>query len=264
MLAKLNHLHQRIARRWRIAARVPQAILDCFGDIARKCLACREVLSRNRQSDRKDGLSQNTITREERSCHCAPRARRNAFQGEMAIHLVHPHIVRVRVRHDQPWQTLPDGIHRRSQLSSSCARNAVSSTAEKVEMLAKARAGGTSLRLGISIMTSIPEFPPIRRDQQVQADRLRHAGIPNFSPPSAGSNHTGGSVWPGCAVRRSTGASTSPAFGSWRSSCSPSTLPYDTSNNAAMMLQRINASHSTRRRRQTQLSEELCGVLRRS
>ena len=152
----------------------------------------------------------------------ASASERRPFEGEMAIHLVHPHIVRTfeygstnRGEHFLVMEFI-DGVSFQFVRETRSAR-----TAEKVELLAQGAEGLAALHAaGLSITTSTRGIFWSPRSAG-QADRLR----PEHSQPArvlrAGQPHRDGSVHgprAACAVRRSTNGSTFSPSGSWRSS----------------------------------------------
>jgi serine/threonine protein kinase len=188
------------------------------------------------------------------------------FEGEMAIHLVHPHIVRAfeygttnRGEHFLVMEFI-DGVSFQFVRETRSAH-----TAEKVELLAQGAEGLAALHSVGYIHHDInPRNFLVNRDQQVKLIDFG-LSIPNRPAFCGPGNRTGTVQYMAPELLRREAIDERIdifAFGVMAFELLTERLPYDASNNAAMMLQRINAEPLDPALVKPQLSEELCGVLR--
>ena len=188
------------------------------------------------------------------------------FEGEMAIHLVHPHIVRTfeygttnRGEHFLVMEFI-DGVSLQFVREARSAR-----TAEKVEMLAQAAEGLSALHsVGFIHHDINPRNFIVNRDSRV---KLIDFGltIPNRPAFCGPGNRTGTVHYMAPELLRREAIDERIdifAFGVMAFELLIERLPYDATNNAALMLQRINAEPLDPAKVKPQLSEELCGVIR--
>jgi eukaryotic-like serine/threonine-protein kinase len=188
------------------------------------------------------------------------------FEGEMAIHLVHPHIVRTfeygttnRGEHFLVMEFI-DGVSLQFVREARSAR-----TAEKVELLAQAAEGLAALHsVGFIHHDINPRNFIVNRDQRV---KLIDFGltVPNRPAFCGPGNRTGTVQYMAPELLRREAIDERIdifAFGVMAFELLTERLPYDATNNAALMLQRINAEPLDPAQVKPQLSEELCGVIR--
>ena len=188
------------------------------------------------------------------------------LEGEMAIHLVHPHIVR----------TFEHGISNRSEhfivmefingVSLQFVRETrAAKTADKVEMLAQAAEGLAALHSAGYIHHDVnPRNFLVDRDQNVKLIDfgLTVPNTPAFCRPG---NRTGTLDYmaPELMKREQIDERIDIfAFGVMAFEFLTDRLPYDANNATHMMLQRINTDPLDPAVVKPQLSEELCGILR--
>jgi eukaryotic-like serine/threonine-protein kinase len=188
------------------------------------------------------------------------------FEGEMAIHLVHPHIVRTfeygttnRGEHFLVMEFI-DGVSLQFVREARSAR-----TAEKVEMLAQAAEGLAALHsVGFIHHDINPRNYIVNRDSRV---KLIDFGltVPNRPAFCGPGNRTGTVQYMAPELLRREAIDERIdifAFGVMAFELLTERLPYDATNNAALMLQRINAQPLDPAQVKPQLSDELCGVIR--
>ncbi len=191
---------------------------------------------------------------------------RRPFEGEMAIHLVHPHIVRTfeygttnRGEHFLVMEYI-DGVSFQFVRETRSAR-----TAEKLELLAQGAEGLASLHAAGFIHHDInPRNFLVAREKQV---KLIDFGltIPNRPAFCGPGNRTGTVQYMAPELLRREAIDERIdifAFGVMAFELLTERLPYDAANNAALMLQRINAEPLDPALVKPQLSEELCALLR--
>lgn len=187
-------------------------------------------------------------------------------EGEMAIQLVHPHIVRTfehgttnRGDHFMVMEYI-DGVSFQFVRETRSAR-----TAEKVELLAQAAEGLAAVHAAGFIHHDInPRNFLVNRDQQV---KLIDFGltVPNRPAFCGPGNRTGTVQYMAPELLRREAIDERIdifAFGVLAFEFLTERLPYDAATNAAIMLQRINAEPLDPAVFRPQLSEELCGLLR--
>jgi len=187
-------------------------------------------------------------------------------EGEMAIHLVHPHIVRTfeygtsnRGEHFLVMEYI-DGVSFQFVRETRSAN-----TAGKIELLAQAAEGLASVHSAGFIHHDInPRNFLVNRDQQV---KLIDFGltIPNRPAFCGPGNRTGTVQYMAPELLRREPIDERIdifAFGVLAFEFLTERLPYDAANNAAIMLQRINAEPLDPAVVKPQLSEELCAMLR--
>jgi serine/threonine protein kinase len=188
------------------------------------------------------------------------------LEGEMAIHFVHPHIVRTvdygtsnRGEHYLVMEFI-QGVSLQYVRESRAAR-----TAQKVELLAQAAEGLAALHeIGFIHHDINPRNFLTDRENNV---KLIDFGLtvpnkPSFCRPG---NRTGTIQYmaPELLKRETIDERIDVfAFGVLAFEFLTDRLPYDATNNAALMLQRINSDPADPARVKPQLSDELCDVLR--
>ena len=188
------------------------------------------------------------------------------FEGEMAIQLVHPHIVRTfeygtsnQGEHFLVMEFI-DGVSLQFIRESRSAR-----TAEKVELLAQAAEGLAGVHAAGFIHHDInPRNFLVNRDQQV---KLIDFGltVPNAPAFCGPGNRTGTLQYMAPELLRREPIDERIdifAFGVMAFEFLTDRLPYDATNATAMMLQRINSEPLDPGTVKPQLSDELCGILR--
>ncbi len=191
---------------------------------------------------------------------------RRPFEGEMAIHLVHPHIVRTfeygstnRGEHFMVMEFI-DGVSFQFVRETRSAR-----TAEKVELLAQAAEGMAALHAAGFIHHDInPRNFLVTRDQHVKLIDFG-LSIPNRPPFCGPGNRTGTVQYMAPELLRREPIDERIdifAFGVMAFELLTERLPYDATTNAALMLQRINVEPLDPAVVKPQLSEELCALLR--
>jgi eukaryotic-like serine/threonine-protein kinase len=191
---------------------------------------------------------------------------RRPFEGEMAIHLVHPHIVRTfehgstnRGEHFMVMEFI-DGVSFQFVRETRSAR-----TAGKLELLAQAAEGLAALHAAGFIHHDInPRNFLVTRDQHVKLIDFG-LSVPNRAPFCGPGNRTGTVQYMAPELLRREAIDERIdifAFGVMAFELLTERLPYDASTNAAIMLQRINAEPLDPALVRPQLSEELCGLLR--
>jgi eukaryotic-like serine/threonine-protein kinase len=196
----------------------------------------------------------------------ASTVERRPFEGEMAIHLVHPHIVRTfehgstnRGEHFLVMEFI-DGVSFQFVRETRSAR-----TAEKVELLAQAAEGLAALHAAGFIHHDInPRNFLVTRDQQVKLIDFG-LSVPNRPAFCKPGNRTGTLQYMAPELLRREAIDERIdvfAFGVMAFEFLTERLPYDATTNAAMMLQRINAEPFDPAVVKPQLSEELCAILR--
>src|SRR5262249_52403849 len=191
---------------------------------------------------------------------------RRPFEGEMAFHLIHPNIVRTfehgttnRGEHFLVMEYI-DGVSFQFVRETRSAR-----TAEKVELLAQGAEGLAALHAAGFIHHDVnPRNFLVTRDQQVKLIDFG-LSIPN-RPPFCGPGNRPGTIQymaPELLRREAIDERIDIfAFGIMAFELLTERLPYDATNNAALMLQRINAEPLDPAVVKPQLSEELCGLIR--
>ena len=193
---------------------------------------------------------------------------RRPLEGEMAIHLVHPHIVRTfEYGTSNSGRALPgDGIHRRREPSVR-PRDAVGPHGRrKVELLAQAAEGLAAVHAAGFIHHDInPRNFLVDRDQQV---KLIDFGltIPNTPAFCRPGNRTGTVQYMAPELLRREPIDERIdifAFGVLAFEFLTDRLPYDATNTTTMMLQRINTEPLDPAVVKPKLSEELCDILRK-
>jgi eukaryotic-like serine/threonine-protein kinase len=188
------------------------------------------------------------------------------FEGEMAIHLVHPHIVRTfeygttnRGEHFLVMEFI-DGVSFQFVRETRSAR-----TAEKVELLAQAAEALAALHsVGFIHHDVNPRNFLVNREQQVKMIDFGLT-VPNRPAFCGPGNRTGTVQYMAPELLRREAIDERIdifAFGVMAFEFLTERMPYDATNNAALMLQRINAEPLDPARVKPKLSEELCGVLR--
>ena len=191
---------------------------------------------------------------------------RRPFEGEMAIHLVHPHIVRTfeygttnRGEHFLVMEFI-DGVSFQFVRETRSAR-----TAEKVELLAQAAEGLAAVHAAGFIHHDInPRNFLVDRDQQVKLIDFG-LSVPNRPAFCGPGNRTGTVQYMAPELIRREPIDERIdifAFGVLAFEFLTERLPYDATNNAAIMLQRINTEPLDPAVVKPKLSEELCDVLR--
>jgi serine/threonine protein kinase len=196
----------------------------------------------------------------------ASNKEKRPFEGEMAIHLVHPHIVRTleygttnRGEHFLVMEFI-DGVSLQFVRETRSAR-----TAEKVEMLAQAAEALAALHeVGFIHHDINPRNFLVNREQYVKMIDFGLT-IPNRPAFCGPGNRTGTVQYMAPELLRREGIDHRIdifAFGVMAFEFLTERLPYDATNNAALMLQRINAEPLDPAQVKPQLSEELCGVIR--
>jgi eukaryotic-like serine/threonine-protein kinase len=187
-------------------------------------------------------------------------------EGEMAIHLVHPHIVRTfeygtsnRGEHFLVMEFI-HGVSLQYIREARAAR-----TAQKVELLAQAAEGLAALHaIGFIHHDINPRNFLVDRENNVKIIDfgLTVPNKPSFCRPG---NRTGTVQYMAPELlRRETIDERIDifAFGVLAFELLTERLPYDATNNAALMLQRINSDPLDPAVVKPKLSEELCDVLR--
>jgi serine/threonine protein kinase len=188
------------------------------------------------------------------------------FEGEMAIHLVHPHIVRTfeygttnRGEHFLVMEFI-DGVSFQFVRETRSAR-----TAEKVELLAQAAEALACLHsVGFIHHDVNPRNFLVNRDQQVKMIDFGLT-VPNRPAFCGPGNRTGTVQYMAPELLRREPIDERIdvfAFGVMAFEFLTERMPYDATNNAALMLQRINAEPLDPEQVKPQLSAELCGLLR--
>jgi serine/threonine protein kinase len=191
---------------------------------------------------------------------------RRPFEGEMAFHLVHPHIVRTlehgttnRGEHFLVMEFI-DGVSFQFVRENRSAR-----TAEKVELLAQGAEGLAALHAAGFIHHDVnPRNFLVTRDQQVKLIDFG-LSVPNRPTFCGPGNRTGTIQYMAPELLRREAIDERIdifAFGIMAFEFLTERLPYDATTNAAIMLQRINAEPLDPAVVKPQLSEELCGILR--
>jgi serine/threonine protein kinase len=191
---------------------------------------------------------------------------RRPFEGEMAIHLVSPHIVRTfeygstnRGEHFLVMEFI-DGVSFQFVRETRSAR-----TAEKVELLAQGAEGLAALHAAGFIHHDInPRNFLVTRDQQVKLIDFG-LSVPNRPAFCGPGNRTGTVQYMAPELLRREAIDERIdifAFGVMAFELLTERLPFDATTNAAIMLQRINAEPLDPAMVRPQLSEELCNVLR--
>src|SRR4029077_738697 len=188
------------------------------------------------------------------------------FEGEMAIHMVHPHIVRTfehgttnRGEHFLVMEFI-DGV------SFQFVRETRSApTAEKVELLAQAAEGLASLHSAGFIHHDInPRNFLVNRDQQVKLIDFG-LSVPNRPAFCGPGNRTGTLQYMAPELLRREPIDERIdifAFGVMAFEFLTDRLPYDANNSTTLMLQRINTEPLDPAIVKPKLSEELCAILR--
>jgi eukaryotic-like serine/threonine-protein kinase len=191
---------------------------------------------------------------------------RRPFEGEMAIHLVHPHIVRTfehgttnRGEHFLVMEYI-DGVSFQFVRETRSAR-----TREKLELLAQAAEGLGALHAAGFIHHDInPRNFLVGREQQV---KLIDFGltVPNRPAFCGPGNRTGTVQYMAPELLRREAIDQRIdifAFGVMAFEFLTERLPYDATTNAALMLQRINAEPLDPAVVKPDLSDELCALIR--
>jgi eukaryotic-like serine/threonine-protein kinase len=208
---------------------------------------------------------------QERDKNAAATARASAneakpLEGEMAIHLVHPHIVRT-FEHGTSTQgehfvvmEFIDGVSLQYVRESRSAR-----TAAKVELLAQAADGLAALHAAGFIHHDInPRNFLVDRDQHVKLIDFGLA-IPNKPAFCRPGNRTGTLQYMAPELLRREPIDERIdifAFGVLAFELLTDRLPYDATNTTTMMLQRINTEPLDPAVVKPKLSDEICGLLR--
>ena len=187
-------------------------------------------------------------------------------EGEMAIHFVHPHIVRtleygtsIQGEHYLVMEYI-DGVSLQYVRESRSAR-----TAQKVELLAQASEGLAAVHAGGFIHHDInPRNFLVNRDQNVKLIDfgLTVPNTPAFLRPGIAPARC--NTWlPSCCRREPIDERIDIfAFGVLAFELLTDRLPYDATNTTTMMLQRINSEPLDPAVVKPKLSEELCSILR--
>jgi serine/threonine protein kinase len=188
------------------------------------------------------------------------------LEGEMAEHLVHPHIVRTleygtsnKGEHFLVMEFI-DGVSFQYVRESGSAR-----TAEKVELLAQAAEGLAAVHSGGYIHHDInPRNFLVNRDQKV---KLIDFGltVPNTPAFCGPGNRTGTLDYMAPELLRREAIDERIdvfAFGVVAFEFLTNKLPYDATNATAMMLQRINSEPLDAAAVKPALSPEICDILR--
>ena len=188
------------------------------------------------------------------------------LEGEMAIHLVHPHIVRTleygtstKGEHFLVMEFI-DGLSLQFVRESRSAR-----TAQKVELLAQAAEGLAAVHAAGFIHHDInPRNFLVDRDQQVKLIDfgLTVPNTPAFCRPG---NRTGTVQYMAPELLRREPIDERIdvfAFGVLAFEFLTDRLPYDATNTTTMMLQRINSEPLDPAVVKPKLSDELCEILR--
>jgi serine/threonine protein kinase len=196
----------------------------------------------------------------------ASAQQRRPPEGEMAIHLVHPHIVRTfefgtsnRGEHYIVMEFI-DGVSLQFVRETRSAR-----TAAKMELLAQAAEGLAALHAEGYIHHDInPRNYLVDRNQQV---KLIDFGltVPNTPAFCGPGNRTGTLQYMAPELLRREAIDDRIdifAFGVMAFEFLTDRLPYDATTSAALMLQRINAEPLDPAVVKPNLSDELCAVLR--
>ena len=184
----------------------------------------------------------------------------------MAIHLVHPHIVRTfeygstnKGEHFMVMEFI-DGVSFQFIRETRSAR-----TAEKLELLAQAAEGMAALHAAGFIHHDInPRNFLVTRDQHVKLIDFG-LSIPNRPPFCGPGNRTGTVQYMAPELLRREPIDDRIdifAFGVMAFELLTERLPYDATTNAVLMLQRINVEPLDPAVVKPQLSEELCALLR--
>ena len=189
------------------------------------------------------------------------------FEGEMAIHLVHPHIVRTfeygtsnRGEHFLVMEFI-DGVSFQFVRETRSARSA-----EKLELLAQGAEALAALHSAGFIHHDVnPRNFLVTRDQQVKLIDFG-LSVPNRPAFCGPGNRTGTVQYMAPELLRREAIDERIdifAFGVMAFEFLTERLPYDATNNAAMMLQRLNSEPLDPAKVKPQLSDELCGMLRK-
>jgi serine/threonine protein kinase len=187
-------------------------------------------------------------------------------EGEMAIHFVHPHIVRtleygtsIKGEHYLVMEYI-DGVSLQYVRESRSAR-----TAQKVELLAQASEGLAAVHAGGFIHHDInPRNFLVDRDQNVKLIDFGLA-VPNTPAFLRPGNRTGTVQYMAPELLRREPIDERIdifAFGVLAFELLTDRLPYDATNTTTMMLQRINSEPLDPAVIKPKLSEELCNILR--
>jgi eukaryotic-like serine/threonine-protein kinase len=187
-------------------------------------------------------------------------------EGEMAIHFVHPHVVRtleygtsIKGEHYLVMEYI-DGVSLQYVRESRSAR-----TAQKVELLAQASEGLAAVHAGGFIHHDInPRNFLVDRDQNVKLIDFGLA-VPNTPAFLRPGNRTGTVQYMAPELLRREPIDERIdifAFGVLAFELLTDRLPYDATNTTTMMLQRINSEPLDPAVIKPKLSEELCNILR--
>jgi eukaryotic-like serine/threonine-protein kinase len=187
-------------------------------------------------------------------------------EGEMAIHFVHPHVVRtleygtsIKGEHYLVMEYI-DGVSLQYVRESRSAR-----TAQKVELLAQASEGLAAVHAGGFIHHDInPRNFLVDRDQNVKLIDFGLA-VPNTPAFVRPGNRTGTVQYMAPELLRREPIDERIdifAFGVLAFELLTDRLPYDATNTTTMMLQRINSEPLDPAVIKPKLSEELCNILR--
>ena len=187
-------------------------------------------------------------------------------EGEMAIHFVHPHVVRtleygtsIKGEHYLVMEYI-DGVSLQYVRESRSTR-----TAQKVELLAQASEGLAAVHAGGFIHHDInPRNFLVDRDQNVKLIDFGLA-VPNTPAFVRPGNRTGTVQYMAPELLRREPIDERIdifAFGVLAFELLTDRLPYDATNTTTMMLQRINSEPLDPAVIKPKLSEELCNILR--
>jgi serine/threonine protein kinase len=191
---------------------------------------------------------------------------RRPFEGEMAIHLVHPHIVRTfehgttnRGEHFMVMEFI-DGVSFQFVRETRSARSK-----EKLELLAQGAEGLAALHAAGFIHHDInPRNFLVAREQQVKLIDFG-LSVPNRPAFCGPGNRTGTVHYMAPELLRREAIDERIdifAFGVMAFEFLTERLPYDATTNAALMLQRINSEPLDPAIVKPELSDELCALLR--
>jgi eukaryotic-like serine/threonine-protein kinase len=188
-------------------------------------------------------------------------------EGEIAIQLIHPHVVRTyeygtsnQGEHYLVMEFV-DGVSMQYIRESRSAR-----TAQKVELLAQAAEGLAAVHAAGFIHHDVnPRNFLVNREQQVKLIDLGLA-VPNTPAFRGPGNRTGTLQYMAPELLRREPIDERIdifAFGVLAFEFLTDRLPYDARNTATLMLQRINTEPLDPAAVKPKLSEEICGILRK-